>query len=118
MQRYLFVLRHPPHQNRRVLDTLDMLLTTAAFDQPVALLFLDEGVWQLKQRQQPQRLALPDSAAWLKSLPLYGVDQFWVEQESLDVRGLSETDLFLPVNLITRRALNPFLRQQTIIVSD
>lgn len=115
---YLFVMRQAPHQGRRVLETLDVVLTTAAFEQTVALLFLDDGVWQLKTNQQPESAQLSDSAAWLKSLPLYGVTDLWVEQESLDVRGLSENDLILPVRLINRSQLNHFLQQQTIIVSD
>jgi tRNA 2-thiouridine synthesizing protein C len=117
-KRYVFVMRHPPHAGWRLQETLDQLLTTAAFDQSVTVLWLDQGVYQLSKHQQPACMGLPDTAAALTALPLYGVEQLFVEQESLAASGLALDDLVLPLRCLPRSQVNALLQQHAIIMGD
>ena len=118
MKRYLFVMSRPPHSGTHLQETLDAILTAAAFDQEVGLLFVDDGVWQLKHYQQPGAMRVKDTAAIFQALEIYDVKDLYVEQESLDERGLSSADLILPVTNILRREVSQLMRAYDIISPD
>lgn len=111
-------MRHLPHVGSHVQEALDQLLTTAAFDQVVSVLFLDDGVFQLKGGQNPARLAGKDTAAIFKVLSVYDVKQLFVESESLAERGLQTDDLILPVQALSRNQVNGFMQQHQVVVAD
>lgn len=116
MKTYLYVMRHLPHLNSQVQETLDQMLTTAAFDQDVAVLFVDDGVWQLKRDQNPTAMVLKNSAAMFSALEMYEIDKLYVEQESLTERGLDLHELILPVEVISRAEINDLLNQYQILI--
>lgn len=118
MKNYLFILRQLPHISGRLQETLDQILTTAAFDQSVTLLFMDDGVYQLMSRQAPSKLGSKDTAAIFKVLEIYDVKQLLVEQESLTERGLDVGDLILPVQLIERRNIGALMAGNEVLIPD
>lgn len=118
MKKYLFIMRHLPHHGSHVQEALDMMLTTAAFDQQVGVLFIDDGVLQLKAGQNPAAMALKDTAAVFGALEIYDVHDLYVEAESLQARGLDVGDLILPVKLISRSEISSLMRGHDVIVAD
>ncbi len=118
MKKYLFVMRHLPHVGSHVQEALDQMLTTAAFDQKVSVLFLDDGVLQLKRGQNPELLSAKDTAAIFNALSIYDVNRLLVESESLASRGLQVEDLILPVELVSRRQVNAFINHHDIVIPD
>ena len=111
MKRFLFVMRQLPHSGIKLQEQLDVILTTAAFDQKVSLLFLDNGVFQLKKQQQAQHYGLKDTLAIFNALSIYDIQQLYVEIESLRERGLKTADLALPVVEIYRKDFAVFSQQ-------
>lgn len=95
-----------------------MILTTAAFDQSVSLLFLDDGVLQLRRGQNPHVLALKDTAAIFNALEIYDVHELYVEHESLTARGLHKDDLLLPVKLLSRSEISQLMSHYAVLVPD
>ena len=118
MKKYLFVMRQAPHLSSRLQEALDQLLTTAAFDQQVEILFIDDGVFQLKIGQDSSVMAGKDTAACFNALSLYGVERLMVESQSLQERGLSQDDLILSVTVISRDSLALLFREYDILVPD
>lgn len=118
MRKYLFVMRHAPHHSTHVQEALDQMLTAAAFDQSVSVLFLDDGVLQLKSMQNPLAMGVKNTAAMYSALELYGVTDLFVEVESLEINGLTENDLMLPVRLIPRTEISVLLAQYSAIIPD
>jgi tRNA 2-thiouridine synthesizing protein C len=117
MKNFLFVLRHPPHSGSGIRESLDMLMTVAAFDQPVKLLFLDEGVFLLKSGQCPPNRAVRPTAPLFAALEIYDIEGLWVEQESLSERGLNLADLILPAQTLGRTDIASFLAAADIVVA-
>lgn len=115
MKRYLFVLRKPPHSGAQVQEMLDIILTTAAFDQHVSLLLLDDGVFQLKDNQHPEIAGLKDTAAIFKALEIYDVTDIYAELESLQERGLKPGDLSLPVQEIYRKDVAELMQRFDVV---
>ncbi|WP_446811626.1 sulfurtransferase complex subunit TusC [Methylomonas sp. 2BW1-5-20] len=118
MKRYLFIMRRPPHCGSHLQETLDVILTAAAFDQQVALLFADEAVLQLKTHQGADGMALKDTLAIFKALQIYDVNDLYVEQESLHAAGLDTDNLILPVSILPRREIKHLMRGYDVIVPD
>lgn len=117
MKRYLFVMRHLPHHSSHVQETLDQLLTAAAFDQRVSLLFADDGVLQLKNGQG-DAAPFKQTSAMFQALEIYGVEALYAEAESLAERGLQAADLLLPVQVVQRRAVAELLRGFQVVLPD
>ena len=83
-------------------ENLDLMMTVAAFDQSVRVLFLDDGVFSLKSGQiHPNPLVKP-SASMFSALEVYDVKELFVEVESLVERGLAVENLILPARPIHR----------------
>ncbi len=54
IKKFLYVNRRAPHGSIYALESLETVLIGAAFDQDVSVLFVDDGVYQLKKDQQPE----------------------------------------------------------------
>jgi tRNA 2-thiouridine synthesizing protein C len=115
MKQFLFVLRKPPHSGAFVQEMLDIILTTAAFDQPASVLLLDDGVFQLKNGQQPAGFAMKDTASIYHALEIYDVKHIYAELESLEERGLKPADLCLPVQPVYRKDIANLMRRHQVL---
>ena len=115
MKKYLFVIRKPAHCGVLAQETLDIILTMAAFDQSVSLLLLDEGVFQLKTGQQPESFGMKDTASIFQALEIYEVTSIYAEVESLQERGLKPGDLCLPVRECYRKDIAGLMKQFDIV---
>lgn len=110
-------MRSPPYSQLNAQEALDAILMSAAFDQTVSLLFLDDGVFQLKKNQIPSVLGRKSSSLSYEALEVYDVTRILVEDESLRARGLTTDDLILPVQLIMTAELAVFSQTQDIFFS-
>jgi tRNA 2-thiouridine synthesizing protein C len=117
MKKYLFVLRQPAHCGAQAQEMLDIILTTAAFDQSVSILLLDDAVFQIKHGQHPEKSGMKDIAAIFKALEIYDVHLIYAEAESLWQRGLKPGDLCLPVHEIYRKDIAGLIKQHDIVFS-
>jgi len=117
IKRYLFILRKPAHSGVYAQEMLDIILTTAAFDQAVSILLLDDSVFQLKNHQYPETSDMKDIAAIFSALEIYDVKDIYTENESLQERGLSADDLCLPVQIIARKGISELMQQFDVIFS-
>lgn len=108
-QSLLLISRQAPWSGPSAREALDIALAGGAFDLPLALLFLDDGVFQLRKDQQAVLLQQKDLAANLQALPLFGVEELYACQRSLDERGIVTSQLGLPVNVLDDEALRALL---------
>ncbi|MDF9391693.1 MULTISPECIES: DsrE family protein [Methylococcus] len=99
---FVFVVRQPPFCGGRNVEMVDQLLAVAAFDHPVDVLFLDDGVWQLQVPGSVEGGALRPLGPLIRTLELYDVREVAVETESLVERALSPDALVVPVRLLAR----------------
>ncbi|MEE4660401.1 MAG: sulfurtransferase complex subunit TusC [Halieaceae bacterium] len=84
----LVILRSPPYHAGRSKSGLDLAMAFAAFDIPVALLFMGDGVWQLSPGQAASEIGAKSVEKTLASLPLYDIEQWYVDAAALAARGL------------------------------
>ena len=116
-KRFLWVSRHAPHGSIRAQEGLDALLMAIAFEQPVSVVFLDDGVYQLKRGQEAERVGRKNFCAGFPSLAVYGVHDVYAERESLALRGLGEGDLLMPVRVIDSAGLGALMEEHGVVMS-
>ena len=109
--------RHAPHGSIRAQEGLDALLMAVAFEQPVSVVFLDDGVYQLKRGQEPDRVGRKHFCAGFPSLAIYDVHDVYVERESLALRGLGTEDLLMPVRVVDSAAIGALVEEHDIVMS-
>lgn len=92
-KKFMFVNRKVPYGSAYALESLEVVLISAAFDQDVALAFIDDGVYQLTKGQDTSGIGQKNFSAAYKALGDYDIKKLYVERESLVERGLSADDL-------------------------
>ncbi len=93
VKKFLYVNRKAPHGTIYALESLEVVLIGAAYEQDVALAFLDDGVFQLVKGWDTSELGSKNFQPAYTALGDYDVKTVYVERESLEERGLSEDDL-------------------------
>ncbi|MCY1175137.1 Intracellular sulfur oxidation protein DsrF [compost metagenome] len=109
MKSMLIISRQGPWSGPGAREALDIALAGGAFDLPLGLLFLDDGVFQLVTDQQPATLEQKDLTANLQALPLFGVESLYASARSLQERGLEGAPLKLAVEVLDDSALTALI---------
>ena len=92
-KRFLYMNRKAPHGSVYALESLEVVLIGAAFEQDVSLAFVDDGVYQLMLNQDTAGIGSKNFSPTFKALGDYDISKIYVEAESLEARGLTREDL-------------------------
>src|SRR6056300_925868 len=93
IKKFLYVNRKAPYGTIYALESVEVVLIGAAFEQDVSLAFLDDGVFQLTKGQKTDGIGVKNFSPTFRALGDYDVTKLYVERESLVERGLTEDDL-------------------------
>lgn len=93
IKKFLYVNRKAPYGTIYALESLEVVLIGAAFDQDVSVAFLDDGVYQLTKNQSTDEIGMKNFSPTFRALGDYDVTKIYISQESLDARGLTLDDL-------------------------
>lgn len=107
--------RRAPYGSSLARSGIDLAMATAAFDVPVSLLFSGEAVWQLVTDQQPA--GERNHGKVLGALPIYGVDNLYVDAAALAARHLSADDLCLEVRAVDTATVRALLRDSRHVIT-
>lgn len=116
-KKFIYINRRAPHGTVYALESLETVLIGAAFDQDVSMLFIDDGVYQLKKEQNTDSIEFKNFSKAFRALEMYDVEKLFVEAESLQERGLSEDDLLVDVELVKRGEVKDLIDQQDVVLS-
>ena len=117
MKKFMFVNRKPPYGTIYALESLEVVLIAATFDQDVSLVFVDDGVYELVKGQDTQGTGIKNHSKTYRALDGYDVEKLYVERESLAARGLGEDDLIVDVELLSSAAMAELMAEQDVILS-
>lgn len=117
VKKFLFVNRTAPYGTIYALESLEVVLITAAFDQDVSLLFIDDGVFQLKKEQDTKAIGMKNFSPTYRALEGYDVEKLYVDKESLVRRGLTKDDLLVEVEVIDVEQIGEIMQEQDVILS-
>ena len=92
-KKFLYLNRKAPYGTIYALESLEVVLIGAAFEQDVSLAFVDDGVYQLLKNQDTKGIGMKNFSPTYSALGDYEVNKLYVEKESLEKRGLTVDDL-------------------------
>ncbi len=93
VKKFLYVNRKAPYGTVYALESLEVVLIGAAFEQDVSLAFVDDGVYQLTKGQSTDGIGMKNFSPTYSALGDYDINKIYVEKESLEARGLTLDDL-------------------------
>lgn len=102
-----FLFRTAPHGNAISREGLDALLAATAFcdEEEICVFFIDDGVLNLLDGQNPELLLQKDFIRTFKLLDLYDIEQRFVCTDSLDQYNLQTEQLIISAKKIDRASL-------------
>ena len=118
VKRFMHVNRRAPYGTIYALECLEVVLIAAAFDQDVSVVFVDDGVCQLIKNQDTTAIGMKNFSNTYRALDDYDVEKIYVEQESLDARGLTTEDLIIPVEVVAADNLRDIMAEQDVVISS
>lgn len=131
VKKFLYLNRKAPYGTVYALESLEVVLIAAAFEQDVSLAFIDDGVYQIIKGQDTTGIGMKNFSPTFNALGDYDINKLYVEKESLDERGLTEDDL-MPlvyededddwaekpsVHIISRAEMADLMQGQDVILS-
>ncbi|NRB41060.1 MAG: sulfurtransferase complex subunit TusC [Pseudomonadales bacterium] len=115
--KYLYLLRQAPYQSSLAREALDMVLATAAFDQHVQLLFINDGVFQLQKGQQADLLQQKNIEKTLQAFALYDINDVYCCSHSLQLRGLTTDNIDASAQVIDQAQCQALIQQADKVIS-
>jgi tRNA 2-thiouridine synthesizing protein C len=130
-KKFLYVNRRAPYGTIYAWESLEVVLIGAAFEQDVALAFVDDGVYQLVKGQDTAGIGMKNFSPTYSALGDYDINKIYVEKESLEARGLTLEDLHHlvwedededwaekdSIKLVSSAELAEIMEQQEVVLS-
>jgi tRNA 2-thiouridine synthesizing protein C len=117
VKKFMYVNRKAPYGTIYALESLEVVLVAAAFEQDVSLVFMDDGVYQIKKDQDTTGIGVKNFSPTYRALEGYDVEKLYVEKESLVSRGLSEDDLIVPVQVLDHKGISELMEEQDVVLT-
>lgn len=117
VKKFLYVNRKAPYGTIYALESLEVVLIAAAFDQDVSLAFLDDGVYQVVKGQHTKPINVKNFSPTYRALEGYDIEKLYVERESMEARGLKEDDFIVPVKIISAQEMADLMQSQDVVFS-
>ena len=117
VKKFMFLNRKAPYGTVYALESLEVVLITATFDQDVSVVFMDDGVFELVKGQNTKAIEMKNFSPTYRALDGYDVEKLFVERESMEARGLSTADLVVPVEVLSSAEMGRLMAEQDIILS-
>jgi tRNA 2-thiouridine synthesizing protein C len=117
VKKFMFVNRKAPYGTVYALEGLEVVLISAAFDQDVSMVFIDDGVYELVKGQQTKAIDMKNFSPAYRALEGYDIEKLYVDEESLKARGLTTERLLVSVEVLNSAQLAELMDQQDVVIS-
>ncbi len=117
IKKFLYVNRRAPYGSVYALESLEVVLIGAAFEQDVSMAFIDDGVYQLKKGQDTKAVDMKNFSPTYRALEMYDVEKLYVDKESMEARGLTPDDLVVPVEVLNTGQVSDLMEEQEVILN-
>ena len=117
IKKFLYVNRKAPYGTIYALESLEVVLIAAAFEQDVSLAFIDDGVYEIVKGQDTKGTEMKNFSPTYRALEGYDVEKLYVEKESMEARGLTEKDLLVPVQVLTAGEMADLMESQDVVLT-
>jgi tRNA 2-thiouridine synthesizing protein C len=92
-KKFMYLNRKASYGTAYAIESLEVVLIAAAFEQDVSLAFIDDGVYQIIEGQNTDGIGMKNFSKTFHALGDYDINKLYVSAESLEERGLTADDL-------------------------
>lgn len=92
-KKFMYLNRKSSYGTVYAIESLEVVLIAAAFEQDVSLAFIDDGVFQIINDQNTDGIGMKNFSKTFHALGDYDINKLYVSRESLEERGLNEGDI-------------------------
>ncbi len=117
IKKFMFVNRKAPYGTVYALESLEVVLIAAAFEQDVSLAFIDDGVYEIVKGQDTKSTEMKNFSPAYRALEGYDIEKLYVEKESMETRGLTEKDFVVPVQILSAKEMADLMESQDVVLS-
>ena len=90
-------------------ESLDLALIFGAFEQQVTVIFIDDGVYQLLDNQNPELIDNKDYLATMKAFELYDIEHIVASFDDMTCRGIADKPLSMDVEVMPNNQIAQLL---------
>ncbi|MBF0585993.1 sulfurtransferase complex subunit TusC [Prosthecochloris sp. N3] len=116
IKKIMHVMRHAPHGSIYTYEGLEMILIMAAYEQDLSVAFIGDGVYALKKGQETSGIDIKGFAKTFLALEGYDVEKLYVDETSLQERGLTEDDLLVDVEVMSAADIGRLMNEQDVVI--
>ncbi len=116
MAKIMFVNRNAPHGTIYAWEGLEVVLIFGAYENELAAVYMDDGVFCLKKGQDTSALGIKGFVQTLPVLEDYGCEKIYVDKESMEKRGLKTEDFAIPVEVMDSAGIGKVMEEQDVIL--
>jgi len=124
----MMIVREAPHGSIYVHEAIEVMFIMASFDMDLSVVFLDDGVYSLKQGQDTAGLGIKGFSASLGALADWDVKNVYVDEQSLRDRNITaeqlvsvgeddDTEETIYPKVLTTEELKKMMHEQDTILS-
>ncbi len=128
VKKFMYVNRKAPYGTIYALEVLEAVLISAAFEQHACIVFIDDGVYQIKKGQDTAAVNMKNFSKTYGIIEMEkedadedeDIDMVWriiVEKESMEARGLTADDFVVDVEVIASEELAAIMAEQEVVIS-
>jgi tRNA 2-thiouridine synthesizing protein C len=107
----LIIIRQAPFSSSLPDAALDIVLTAAAFEQKVALLFMGDGVLHLLDKQDAGKSSMKNISKALPSLELYDVELVYCEEAAFIDKNIKTEELVYQPEFLSLTQIAIFMEE-------
>lgn len=114
-KKIMFVMQRSPHGSIYPYEGLEFILISGAYEQDISLVFVGDGVYALKKDQDTSGIGIKGFVKTYRTLNDYDINKIYIDQKSMEERGLKLDDLVIAAEIKTSMEINQLMQEQHAI---
>lgn len=116
-QSVLLIISNPPFYSASNRDTIDIGLAFSAFDIPISILFIEDGILQIKNDLNSEQLAQKNIINTFKALEMYDIQDCYVINRDLERFQLNTNALAIKCKTLDTDAIGQFIKEFKTVIN-
>jgi len=116
MNKLLCIVSVSPFVGSQVVEHLEAAMVAAAFEMDVTVLFIDEGVNNLKPAQNGTSYGLRAPGNMLAALSMYEIEKVFACADALSRYAIDPQDAICPVQPLDHSSQSALIAQQDVVL--
>lgn len=108
----MIVFRTAPYGTIYAFEGLENVLIMGAYDQDISVLFIDDGVYAIKEGMNTEGTGIKNFSPTFRALEAYDIEKVFIDKSSMEERGLSADDLVIDAQVVEAGDVEKMMEEQ------